>query len=487
MRFKRGLSRFQHSLLSLDDQISADNVIRYMDEVCHAFVAADPIPPEKGIKSTGRKAYHPVDLLKLLVYGYFNGVSSSRKLERECHKNLEVRWLMEGLVPDHKTISDFRTANPELIRRLFLFLLSTFKEQGLATGRAIAVDGTKIKAYASKEIRLDSLKKKLDNIEIQVEKYLSQMAAFDDADDSIEELEEKKRRLSAELEELENKKKACQADISELEVKGLKRKCITDPDAKTMKARYGTYIGYNFQIALDTKNHIVTDYLVVDNQNDKGLLAPMVEGSAEVMGEKAEEVLADAGYYKIPEIEALENGGTECFVAVNNTGSQLRDREIGVGFVYDKENDSFTCSQDRVLDFHRIKTEDGEEKRIYRSRDCSGCPLIDSCTKNGRRTYTRNKNQEWLDQYKKKMESEKGKQKLTERKSVAEHPFATMKYYMGQMPTVLRGREKVSSEMALYTIAYNLKRYLTLKQQNDHAKPTLNAGSTSNFLFLFLN
>jgi hypothetical protein len=313
------------------------------------------------------------------------------------------------------------------------------------------------------------------------------MAAVDDAEDSIEELEERKNKLSAELEELENKKKACQADISELEDGGLTRKCVTDPEAKTMKARYGTFFGYNFQIAVDTENHIVTEYLVVDNQNDKGLLSTMVEGAAGVMGEKASEVLADAGYYKTPEIEALENEGTECFVAVNNTGSQLRDREIGVGFVYDKEKDSYTCSQGRILDFFRNKTENGEEKRIYRSRDCEGCPLIDSCTKNGRRTLTRNKNQEWIDLYREKMESEIGKERLTERKSVAEHPFATMKYYMGQMPTLLRGKQKVSSEMALYTIAYNLKRYLTLKDQKRQEKTAKNVDTPSNLLLLFLN
>jgi len=487
MRFKRGSARFQHSLLSLDDQISPHNVIRYMDEVCNDFVAGNTAPPMKGGKTTGRKAYHPVDLLKLLVYGYFNGVSSSRKLEKECLRNVEVQWLLEGLAPDHKTISDFRAVNPELIRGLFLFLLSNFKKQGLATGRTIAVDGTKIKAYAAREICLNSLKRKLENIENQVDKYLAEMAAVDDSEDSIEELEERKNKLSAELEELENKKKACQADISELEDGGLKRKCITDPEAKTMKARYGTFFGYNFQIAVDTENHIVTEYMVVDNQNDKGLLSTMVEGSAGVMGEKADEVLADAGYYKIPEIEALENEGTECFVAVNNTGSQLRDREIGVGFVYDKEKDSYTCSQGRILDFFRNKTENGEEKRIYRSRDCEGCPLVDSCTKNGRRTLTRNKNQEWIDLYREKMEGEIGKERLTERKSVAEHPFATMKYYMGQMPTLLRGKQKVSSEMALYTIAYNLKRYLTLKDQKHQERTAKNVDTPSNFLLLFLN
>lgn len=489
MRFVIGSARFQHSLLSLDDRIGSDNVVRYIDDVCNCFISSEIDMDGKGSGSTGRKAYHPGDLLKLFVYGYFNGIASSRKLEKECLRNIEVQWLMEGLAPDHKTISDFRKSNPGLIRGLFIFLMARFKEQGLATGRSIAVDGTKIKAYAAKEIRLGSLKKKLENIESQLSKYLDDLASIDDAEDSIEELEEKKAKLSAEVEELELKKKACTAGIDELEGEGLDRKCTTDPDAKTMKARYGTFFGFNFQIAVDTESHMVTEYAVVTNQNDKGLLATMVEGSGEVMGQKAAEVAADAGYYKGTEIEGLEDNGsgTECFVAVNRTGSQIKDGENGLEFIYDSENNNYTCSAGRILDYYRKKTENGEEKLIYKSRDCTGCPFVDVCTKSGTRTYTRNANQEWLDRYAEKMGSEKGKEKLARRKSVAEHPFGTMKYYMGQMPTLLRGKEKVSSEMGLYTIAYNLKRYMAIKARHQQKNSCKKGHLPASFLILFKN
>jgi transposase len=491
MRFVRGSARFQQSFLSLDDRIGQENVVRVIDGICNEFIVSGLSLTSKGKKVTGRKAYHPGDLLKLFVYGYFNGISSSRKLERECLRNIELQWLLEGLAPDHKTISDFRKNNPDLIRGLFLFLTRSFKEQGLATGRTIAVDGTKIKAYAYKEFRLDHLKKKLENIENQVAKYMEDLAAMDEAEDSVEELEKRKQKLTEELEELERKKKVYSGAVNELESQGLNRKCITDPDARTMKARYGTFQGYNLQIAVDVESHFVTEYQLVNNQNDKGLLAPMVEGSAEVMGNKPEEVQADAGYYKKTEVETLEAEGTECFVAVNNTRSQLKDEGNGLKFVYNSKEDSYRCSGGRTLGFYRIKTENGQKKRIYRSGNCEGCPFLDVCTKPGSyqraRTYTRNPNQEWLDRYREKMIGEKGREKLRQRKAVAEHPFGTMKYYMGQMPTVLRGRKNVSSEMGLYTIAYNLRRYMAILNQNSRENTAVLAKCCPSFALLFNN
>lgn len=215
MRFIIGNSRFQQSFLSLDDRISSSNTVRLIDNICNEFIsghldASDKDSKdgdEKGNKDSGRKAYHPGDLLKLFVYGYFNGISSSRKLETECLRNMEVHWLMSGLAPDHKTISDFRKDNPELIRGLFVFLIKWFAGKGIAVGKKIAVDGTKIKAYASKEIKLNGLKKKLNNIEQQVEKYMTDLSRIDDLEDFCEDAEEKKEQLTKEIEVLESKKK----------------------------------------------------------------------------------------------------------------------------------------------------------------------------------------------------------------------------------------------------------------------------------------
>lgn len=496
MRFVRGNSRFQQSFLSLDDRISSGNTVRLIDDICNDFIvnhldSIDKESEDKGNKDTGRKAYHPGDLLKLFVYGYFNGVSSSRKLETECYRNMEVQWLLSGLVPDHKTIADFRKDNPELIRGLFVFLVKWFIGKGIAVGKKIAVDGTKIKAYASKEIKLDGLKKKLKNIQQQVEKYMADLAKIDELEDFCEEAEGKKEQLIKEIEELENKKKEVTGAIDGLNAEGLSRRCLTDPDSKTMKGRYGHYLGFNFQISVDTEHHILTDYRLNNHQNDKGLLSSMVAGSEDVTGEKPEEVQADGGYYKATEIEEIEKAGTECYVAVNETPSKINDEENGLEFIHDKEKDHYVCSQGRILGYSRKKTEQGYEKRIYKSKDCSGCPLLDICTKPGskdrNRTYTRNHNQEWIDAYRQKMKSKTGKEKMKQRKAVVEHPFGTMKYYMGQMPTLLRGKEKVSTEMGLYSIAYNLKRFLAIKAKN----PTISGSNFGildfKFLYLFTN
>jgi transposase len=191
--------------LSIDDQISKDNVIRIIDDICETFCTSITI--EKGIKETGRKAYHPADLLKILVYGYFNGISSSRKLERETQRNIELKWLTGDVSPDHKTISDFRKDNPELVDKLFKYLIIKFKEQGLITGKSIVVDGTKVKGNASKEINIEMIRKKLDTIEQQVDKYLKDIDAIDRAEDDVEDLERRKAELEHELEMLAVKKK----------------------------------------------------------------------------------------------------------------------------------------------------------------------------------------------------------------------------------------------------------------------------------------
>lgn len=478
MRFIIGDSRFQQSFLSLDDRISSSNTVRLIDDICNRFVSShlesidkdSKNKNEKGNKDTGRKAYHPGDLLKLFVYGYFNGISSSRKLETECQRNMEVQWLVSGLVPDHKTISDFRKDNPELIRGLFVFLIKWFAENGFDLGKKIAVDGTKVKAYASKEIKLDGLKKKLNNIEQQVEKYMADLSRIDDLEDFCEEAEQKKEQLIKEIEVLESKKKEVTEAMEGLDAEGLSRRCLTDRESKRMKARYGHFYGYNFQIAVDIQNHIITDYQLNSHQNDKGLLSVMIAGSEAVTGQKTEEVQADGGYYKATEVQEIEESGTDCYVAVNETSSRLSDEENELEFTYNKEKDHYKCSGGRTLEYFRKKTENGYEKRIYKSRDCSGCPFWDVCTNPGskerNRTYTRNHNQEWIDDYRQKMRSITGREKMKQRKAVAEHPFGTMKYHMGQIPTVLRGQHKVTSEMGLYTIAYNLKRFMAIKDKN---------------------
>lgn len=471
MRYRRGTSRHQQSFLSIDDQISLKNVIRVIDNLCEEYVGKKTDPDfAKGHKETGRKAYHPADLLKIMVYGYFNAISSGRKLERECGRNIELKWLTSDLVPDYKTICDFRKDNPDLISGFFSYLIKFFKEQGLATGKSIAVDGSKIKAYANQEINIDTIKHKLEDIEEQVQKYLEEMAAIDQGEDEVEELNEKKAELEKEIESLKGKKKEYDEYMKYLEEMEEKRICTTDPEAKMMRGRYGKYWGYNVQTAVDTEYHLITKIKVTDNQNDKGLLTPMVEGSEESCGQKPEEALADGGYYKINEVEGLEKKGTTCYVRVNRTVSQVNDQTNGIAFTYNKEEDRYYCSQGKKLDYARKKTIEGKEARIYKGTECGECSIKDLCTKGEQRTVQRNENQEWIDNYRDKMQSEEGKIKLITRKSVVEHPFGTMKYDMGQIPILLRGKRKVQTEMSLYAIGYNLKRYFNIRANKNQQR-----------------
>lgn len=471
MRYRRGTSRHQQNFLSLDDHISMKNVIRVIDKTCEEYVDQESKPDfEKGQKETGRKAYHPSDLLKILVYGYFNGISSSRKLEKECGRNIELKWLTSDLVPDHKTISDFRKDNPDMINGLFSYLISIFKEQGLVTGKSVAVDGSKIKAYAIQEISIDTIKHKLEDIEEQVQKYLKEMAAIDEAEDDVEELNDKKAELEKQIELLKEKKRDHEEHMRYLEEMEEKRICTTDPEARMMRGRYGKYWGYNVQTAVDTEYHLITKIKITDNQNDKGLLSPMIEGSEEICGQKPEEALADAGYYKINEVEELEKKGTTCYVGINRTVSQVKDQANGIVFTYSKEEDRYYCSQGKKLDYARKKTIEGKEARVYKSMECGECSLKDLCTKGEQRTFQRNENQEWIDNYRDKMQSEEGKIKLINRKSVVEHPFGSMKYNMGQIPIILKGKKKAQTEMNLYAIGYNLKRYFNIRAEKSGEK-----------------
>jgi hypothetical protein len=232
-----------------------------------------------------------------------------------------------------------------------------------------------------------------------------------------------------------------------------------------MKGRYGKYYGYNVQVTVDTENHFLTSVQTTDSQNDKGLLAPMMEASAQNTGQQPEEALADAGYYKINQLEQLEQQGTQCYVAVNKTFKQIEDEKHELAFTYSETEGCYYCGEGKTLEYSRKKKkEDGTPVKVYKGTECSTCSKKEICTTAAARTVQRSENQEWIDAYHTKMKSCEGKQKLTKRRSVVEHPFGTMRYAMGQIPILLRGRKKVQIEMNLYGIGYNLKRYLNIQR-----------------------
>jgi transposase len=458
MRFKRGIDRYQISFQSIDDLIQKNNFIRLIDLLCEEHCQS--YETKKGELDTGRKAYHPADLLKVIVYGYFHGVSSSRKLERECRINLEVKWLTHDQSPDHKTLSDFRKDNPRLIETLFKALISKFQKDIGAVGKKISIDGTKIKAYAKQEISIQEVKEKLEDLETQSKSYLERMHEIDLLEDDVEQLRETREQIQDELVKLEDKKKDLEHYNQQLQEANQEKMCVTDPDTKRMKGRYGIYWGYNVQASVDNTHHLITSITVTNQQNDKGQLSPAVEASTQTTQELPTEILADGGYYKITELEELEQKDIACYVALNRTSSQIKDEERGVHFTYHPQSDQYICTENKPLIYKRKKQVAERNTKVYQGVSCHTCPIDRRCTSSEQRTVHRNPNQEWLDQYHEKMNSEHGKTKLKERKAVAEHPFGTMKYYMGQMPLLLRGKMKVQTEMFLYALGYNLKRYI---------------------------
>jgi hypothetical protein len=234
-----------------------------------------------------------------------------------------------------------------------------------------------------------------------------------------------------------------------------------------MKSRYGMYYGYNVQTAVDPAHHFITRIETTNKQNDKGLLTSMVEGCEHLTGQQADEISADAGYYKIDELETLEKNATVCYVAINRTPSQIKDQLNGLRYTYHKQEDRYYCSEGKKLYYLRKKNVDGRECKVYQGIDCNGCSVKSLCTTAQHRIVHRNPNQEWIDGYHAKMNSDEGREKIKKRKSIVEHPFGTMKYSMGQIPLLLRGNRKVQTEMNLYAIGYNLKRYLKIKASID--------------------
>src|SRR3990170_2852607 len=243
MRFKRGIDRHQISFQSMDEHIEKNNFIRLIDLLCEEHCQG--YDNKKGELETGRKAYHPADILKIIVYGYFHGVSSSRKLERECRINLEVKWLTHDQVPDHKTLSDFRKESPSLVETLFKALITKFQKDIGVVGKKISIDSTKVKAYAKQEICLDKVKEKLEDLEAQSKTYLERMHEIDLLEDDVEQLRETREQIQEELSKLEDRKKDLERDNQQLLDANQKKVCATDPEEKKMKGRYGKYLGYN--------------------------------------------------------------------------------------------------------------------------------------------------------------------------------------------------------------------------------------------------
>jgi len=464
MHFKEGQYRGQMMMVSYETMILPDNPVRLIDLLCRKFIADNPSRKEwKGKEEKGRKSYPPLAMLGLLVYGYFNGLSSSRKLERETYRNIELLWLMEGLQPDHWTICEFRRDNGQLIKDMLKIFRRFLLDEDYATGKKLVFDGTKIKAYASRDmLNSDGIRHKLENLDKSIADYLSQLETNDLSDDELETAQEEIKQLKETIAKLEAEKKKFEASGNALEASGKRYIAPNDTDAVLVKGRDGKFAGYNVQTGVEPKGHFIMSNEVTTDPVDQQQLSGCLENAIQETGIVPEEILADKGYGNTTQILDIESIGIECFIPLTATSREKQEKQE-LGFRYDKETNTCICPQDkRLYVFKKNYKHHGAVYNLYKCKECKDCPIRMKCTKSKTgRIYKLNINQEKINQYKEKLKTTYAKEMIAERKGIVEHPFGTIKWLMGKFQFLLTGKEKVQTEFNLYTTAYNIKRLMS--------------------------
>ena len=460
--------RTQTSILnpSLDEMIGIDSEIRILDLLVTEIVSQNQGKFRyKGKIRVGRRAYSPETMLKLYLYGYLNGISSSRKLESECNRNIEVMWLLGSLKPDFKTIADYRKDNGKQIKFLTRQVKLFLRDKKYITGEVVAIDGTKLKANAKREMLSRSgLEKRLSKMADEMEDYLAELGendVLDSQDDLDHDDRSDHRQLVNKVIKLEREIERLQGYKQDMDDRKVNHYSPVDPDAKLMKSRDGMIPGYNVQSGVDAAYGMIASLEVCDSPADQQQLKPMVDQVEEDIGIAPEKVPADKGYYNPDMIEEVEQDGkTQCAIPAPKSS---RDKDE-IEFQYDEEIDEYTCSQgNRLVLVTRNQKTGNSIANVYQGKECEGCSLRSVCTtsKKGRMIY-RYHNQAWRDQYRDRMQTGVAKALIKKRKTIVEHPFGTLRAWMGKTQLLLRGNPKVQIEMDLYGTAYNLRRILNI-------------------------
>ncbi len=463
MKYIQGQSRNQTSLfpVSLDQSISIDNEVRVID----LFVNNLPLK-EFGFKAdfveNGRPAYHPVDLLKLFIYGYLNKIRSSRDLEKECKRNIEVMWLLCNLHPDHNTISNFRRDNPKAIKKVFRATVEIAKNFELIGGKLIAGDSTKFRAQNSKKNNYNQ--KKIDRhvsyIDKKLEEYNKQLAEQDGDEDNKKLIQEEIKKHSDRKEQykqIENQlKESHEAQVS-----------TSDPESRQMIIRNNiTEVAYNAQSTVDEKHNIPIDYKVTNN-NDSKAMGNMLRRAKTILRSNEFTALYDKGFHTGSEFKTAHDLGVNVLVAVPGIpgSSQSPDPAYNVGnFKYDKENDCYTCPEGKSLTSTGTWYQ-GKNYRFkqYKASDCKACPARPLCTssiKNGK-LVQRSEYTPYIENNKHAIEN--NKDTYRKRQAIVEHPYGTIKRQWGfSYILTKKGIDRAESDVGFMFIAYNLRRIMNI-------------------------
>ncbi len=462
--FIEGESRHQATMFPerLDDYVAEDSAVRVIDvfiddlDISGLGFKTEP-------NDTGRPAYHPTTMLKIYIYGYLNRVQSSRRLEREAGRNVELMWLTGRLAPDFKTIADFRKDNGEAIRLVCREFVMLCKKLNLFADAFVAIDGSKFKAVNNRDRNFTraKMKRRLAQIDESIERYLGQMASADRQESAVSKdktghLEDKIAGLKKEM-----------ARLKKLEARMLatpdQQISLTDPDARSMatSGRGTGIVGYNVQTAVDARHHLIVAHEVTNIGHDRGQLFNMAKQAKAVIGTDELDAVADRGYFKGEEILACDDAGITTWLPKPQTSGNLAKGQFAKrDFIYRPEDDEYECPAGERLQWRFETVEKGQTLHKYWSSACPGCAIRSQCTTGTYRRIARWEHEAVVDALQARLDREP--ERMRARRETVEHPFGTIKSWMGATHFQMKTLKRVSTEMSLHVLAYNLKRVMTI-------------------------
>jgi transposase len=465
-RFIEGADRGQSTLLPecLDDWVEESNPVRAVDAFVDALKLAKLGFKDVEPAVTGRPGYRPAALLKLYIYGYLNRIQSSRRLEREARRNLEVIWLLRRLAPDDKTIADFRRDNGSAIKKVCAKFVELCRQMGLLTKASVAIDGSKFKAVNTrdKNFTKGKVERRRQQLEESVARYLAQLDTADLQEPSealvakTAHLKEKLAKLASEMQKLEAHEKAMLASPDE-------QISLTDPDCRSMatSGRGSGVVGYNVQTAVDTEHHLIIAHEVTNSGSDRAQLANMGKQAKAVLGADKLEAVADRGYYTGEEIKDCDDAGIIVTLPKPNTTGMVAKGKFGKhDFAYLAEQDVYRCPAGEALVYHSATVDAGRAIRRYYTNACKTCSLKPRCTRAKNRVISRWEHEHVMEAVQKRLDADP--QAMRRRRETVEHPFGTLKMRMGATHFLMKRLPKVATEMALHVLAYNLTRVMNI-------------------------
>ncbi len=464
--FIEGADRAQPTLLPecLDDWVDESNPVRFIDAFVEGldlkelgFIGVDAA-------ETGRPAYHPSVHLKLYVYGYLNRVHSSRRLEREAGRNLEVMWLLQRLAPDFKTIADFRKDNGPAIKKVCARFIEVCRKLGLLNTASVAIDGSKFKAVNNRDKNFTKAKveRRRKQLEESVARYLSQLDTAD-LQESSTAIALKRIRLKDKLEKLHSEMEKLAAIETQMLASPDEQISLTDPDSRSMatSGRGSGVVGYNVQTAVETEHHLIVHHEVTNVGSDRSQLANTAKAAKEVLQVDKLEAVADRGYFHGEEIKTCADAGIEVTLPKPMTSGAKAEGRFGKqDFVYKPDADVYRCPAAETLPYRMTTDEDGKLVRRYWTNACANCPLKSKCTPGKERRISRWEHEHVLEAAQERLDN--NPDAMRTRREVVEHPFGTLKMRMGATHFLMKTLPRVATEMALCVLGYNLTRVINI-------------------------